>query len=337
MLDRLLFYQISALAQKRYHMLPRRSDCHAADQRHVTVDRSVRQYDPLIRKIVLLTPLDIRRIAIGRTHNSAGPLIHGYRIIGQDRDLEIIQRHAGCLSDIFLHSAVERVHQDTDAACEQLRPGGCDHKISQRRPKIQIVKCCRAFLRLQLRLRDGRLALRAPQHRRFLHIRFPALCQLYERSLGYLLRQVRYGLILQAPIHAETQPSPQVLKLLLVLFDRADAFRAERTSGHPVRTDALVPLNQPFRRQTVVVKAKRIKHIVTLHTLKARDHLCLRVGKHMPDVKFPAHCRRRCVDRKDLALFSVSVLVDLLLCPELFQFGFCFLKIILLIHVEPSL
>lgn len=98
--------------------------------------------------------------------------------------------------------------------------------------------------------------------------------------------------------------------------------------------DIFLSFNQTFCGQTIIIKAKRIKHLISLHSLKSRNHLCLCIGKYMTNMQFSADCWRRCVNRK--YFLPLLIIVNFMFFPKFFQFFLRFLKIILFIHVDTS-
>ena len=157
--------------------------------------------------------------------------------------------------------------------------------------------------------------MRAPKHRRFLHVGLFLPYQIKESSLGYFCGQPGYCPILQRPVYRKAQALPHFPKIRLIAFDGFHAFFTELASGHIRGMETAVPFHKPFGGKAIVIKAEGIKNIVALHPLKTRYHLRLGIRKNVPDMKAPAYRRRRCVNGKYLFLPAVPVSVNPFLFP----------------------
>ena len=148
--------------------------------------------------------------------------------------------------------------------------------------------------------------------------------------------------VLQCPVDRQAEPAQQRLEDLLVGLDEFVAQLEEVRPGDGDRpvvlrrltaerrlealdiglariaADAVVVLDAPLRRQTVVVPAHRVEDLLAGHALVAGDRVGVGVAEHVAHVQRAADGGRRCVDREDVGPLGGAVeRVDLVGFPYL--------------------
>ena len=263
----------------------------------------------------------------------------------QHRHLDLEQRRVDFLSEIFLVAFVLGVGNQRGAGGEQFGAGRLDvdrRAISE--AEGDTVVEAGVFAAFQLGLRHGGLEGHIPQARRVLLVDLAARQIAQERLLRHAPRMLADRMVSLAPIHRHAQRAPQRLEELLVLpgellaqFDEVlaadrhlvlgvDLLAVRALEGRleirivlerRIHAHAVVVLHAPLGRQTVVVPAHRVEHVVAAHALVARDHVGMRVGEHMPHMQRAGDGRRRGVDGVDgLAVARIAETVHARLVPH---------------------
>ena len=264
---------------------------------------------------VLLPPRDVGRVAERAAHDESRPLLGVGLLVRHDGNLVTEQRNGRVLPDEVLVALVVGVREHTDARRQEFRPRGRDDEIPVSEPERHVVEHGVVLRVLYLRLRDGGVALRAPQRRRFLPIDPALLVEVDERALRDALRPLVDGRVVLRPVDREPQALPERDEVDLVLLRQLEAHLDELLPPHVGRLDALLLLDEPLTGKPVVVEAERVVDVVTHHPPEARDDLRLHVAEDVADVDLPGHGRGGRIDAVDGAVGEPVELVDAGLVP----------------------
>src|SRR5579885_1890108 len=143
------------------------------------------------------------------------------------------------------------------------------------------------------------MAVWTPERRRDLCISAPGLIELNKRPLGCTPGFRRDGRVAIAPINAQTEAAPDVLKAILGLTGQ---FQTQSDKLLTLHRGCFSPdrlLNVAFGRQAIVIKAHRVKNAFPTHAVKARNHVRLRVRITMADVQFAGDSGGRRINGKN--------------------------------------
>ena len=211
--------------------------------------------------------------------------------MGDDRDLDAVQRGAHRGAEQRLVPLVVGVGDERDARGEQLGPGGVDLDravaVGRRRANGDLVVGAGPLAVLHLGLGDGGAEVDVPQRRRFLAVGLAAGEVAQERPLAGAARALVDGGVLQRPVDRQAEAAQQRLEDLLVGLDelvaQLEEVRAGEIGDRPVilrrvaaerRLEALdvrlarvaahavEVLDAAFGGQAVVVPAHRVEDVL---------------------------------------------------------------------------
>ena len=275
------------------------------------------------RQLVRVPPRYVRLVAEGAAHHRARPLGRVGGRVGQDGHALLKERNLRLLADKMLEALVLRVHKDRHARRQQLRPrGGDGQRGAVRQPEGQRDEGRFPLQVVQIRLGDGRPALRAPDGGRHLPVGQPLRDQVKERKLRAAARVGVDGAVGVAPINRQPQPPPQPLVSLFGLRADGQAVGDERLAPHCGGGDAQPALHQPLGGQPVVVIAHGVEDVVAAHAPEARQEVGVAVGVDVAQVQLARHGRRRRVDAEDRGVALPVEMVDAGRLPLRLQVGF---------------
>ena len=160
------FQKEPSFGEQRDDFFSCRKGFHAPKKRNAAVDGSVGQNNFAVGKSVLFRPFSVGAVAEGSAHYDAGSLVHADFFVGHDGNLIIVKRNKGGFSDIFPIPPVLRVDKQADASVEKLGAGGGNQNGFIFRYKREVVEGGFHIPGVKLRLRDGGLAVFAPENGR---------------------------------------------------------------------------------------------------------------------------------------------------------------------------
>ena len=273
--------------------------------RGVHDDASVALDDGAQRQVQVAPPFDVGHVAERTAHGDAGALVHFRGLVGEDRNLDMEQRRVDVLAEIRLVTLVVRMRDQCAAGRQQFRTGGFDvDRSAIFETEGHLVVEARVFAGFQFGLSHCGLEGHIPQARSVFLVRFAAGQIAQECLLGHALRVLADGVVGLRPVDGQAEGTPQRLELLLILsgelfaqfdevltgdrnlilgvdflaigaFERRHEIRIVLEGG--VHAHAIIVLHTAFGRQSVVVPAHRVEHVVAVHALESRDHIGMRV------------------------------------------------------------
>ncbi len=314
--------------------------------RGVHHDAAVALDDGAQRQVQITPPLDVGDVTERTAHGDAGALVHLRGLVRQNRHLHVEQRGVDVLAEVLLVTLVIRVRDQRAAGGQQFRTGGLDvDRGAVLETEGDLVVEARVLAGFKLGLGHCGLEGHVPQARSVLLVGLAAGQIAQERLLGHALRVRADGVVGLGPVDRQAEGTPQRLELLLVLGGELFAQLDEVLAGdrhlvlgadllavgalerrleigivlqRGVDAHAIVVLHAALGRQTVVVPAHRVEHVVAVHALESRDDVGVGVGEDVADMQMAGNGGRRGVDGIDgLAVAGALELVDSAFIPVL--------------------
>jgi uncharacterized protein (DUF2252 family) len=145
----------------------------------------------------------------------------------------------------------------------------------------------------------------------------PGLVQPQEARLRGSLATLVDRRIAQRPVDRKPEPPPQVLVMPRGLAGFRQAQPHELGPRHVHGAHAVLLLDVPFGRQSVVIEPDRVEHPLAAHPPEPHDEVGLRVAHRVPDVQVRgAHVGRRRVDAEHSPRPATVVPVHVALVPQ---------------------
>ena len=281
----------------------------------------------------LAPPRDVRGVTERADHRDARPLVGLRQLVGDDGDLDAVQRRAHRRAEQRLVALVVGMGNERDARGHQLGAGCVDLDVTCAIGAVERELVVRAgpFAVLDLGLCDRCTVVDVPQRWRFLQVGLAAPEVAQERALAGAPRPLVDRRVQVRPVVRQSEPAEHGLEDLLVDRDQLVAELDEvrpRDRHRPVilgditaewRLEALVVLlrriaahsvvvlHPSLGGQSVVVPPDRVEDGLAAHPLEPSDDVGVGVAEHVAHVQRPAHGRRWGVDREHLRTRRRSV------------------------------
>jgi hypothetical protein len=289
---------------------------------------------------LLPPPLHVGGVAERADHQDPRPLLPVHERAREDGNRNPEQRCDGPTAEQLLVALVVRVGGDRDAGGQELGAGGGDHERSPALDsEAHVVECAPLRAVLDLGLGDRGSEVHVPQGRGLDLVDVATAVEIEEAPLGQPPAVGADRRVLEAPVHGQAEPLPQVLEGLLVLDGQGEAQLDEVRARDPtsrllsrrlvrhrqvetrlvgnarLAPDVVVVLDPALGGKAVVVPPHRVEDVLPAHPVEAGEHVGLRVAEDVADVERARHRRRWSVDHVARGVGVLVESVDALLRP----------------------